>query len=80
LDRAVVLLGSCSNPSDGLPSDSTRRNSESAVVLDRLYVVLRSRVGFEFQRVHAEVDYVELERIFIGLELERHERSLPRAD
>jgi hypothetical protein len=30
--------------------------------------------------IHAQKDYVELEGAFIGLELERHDPSLPGAD
>lgn len=32
------------------------------------------------QRIHSQKDYVELGGAFIGLELERHEQSLLRAD
>ena len=43
-------------------------------------IVFGPTAGAIFQRIHADEHYVELEGVFIGLELVPHEQSLLRAD
>jgi hypothetical protein len=62
---------SCAGKLEGLPKKSGAHTAPHTFA---------PTAGAIFQRIHGDEHYVELEGVFIGLELERHEQSLLRAD
>jgi hypothetical protein len=50
------------------------------MISESLDVVLGAAISTVFDGIHPNENYVELEGVFIGLELERHDQSLLGAD